>query len=197
MEDNVYSAPEAKLIDGSNTDEVGQHYIIPQAKLWAFSLLSFGIFLLPWNYMHWRRVKVNEDSDIWPAPRSLFSIFFINSLFTKFETSKIDSGAEHAWSPSANAVAYIIFSIIANILDRIYELTTTEINAVYWVLTLSALIIPILTISNAQRTVNIACGDPSGDSNRKWTLGNYLWIALLLVFWGLAIFGTIYADAGI
>ena len=197
MEDNVYSAPEAKLIDDSNTDEVGQHYIIPQAKLWTFSLLSFGIFLLPWNYMHWRRVKVNEDSTIWPAPRALFSIFFINSLFTKFEASKTNSGAEHTWSPSANAAAYIIFSIIANILDRIYELTTTDIDAVYWVLTLSALIIPILTISNAQRTVNIACGDPHGDSNRKWTLANYLWLALLLVFWVLAIFGTIYGDSEI
>jgi len=56
MENNVYTAPEAELIDSSNAHASGQHisehYVLPQAKLWVFSLLSFGLFLIPWAYMH-------------------------------------------------------------------------------------------------------------------------------------------------
>jgi len=194
MENNVYTAPEAELIDGTNTDEIGKHYILPQSKLWTFSLLTFGLFLVPWSYIHWRRIKLNEDSDIWPVPRALFSIFFVNSLFTKFEISKLNVSAQHRWSPSGNAAAYIIFSIIGNILDRIYDSTSIDIGIVYWVLFICSWIIPVLNISNAQRVANIAANDPRGESNSRWSTGNYLWMAVILVVWVLVFVGILYGD---
>jgi len=191
---NVYDAPQAELLDESNAQALSEHYVLPQSKLWIFSILSFGIFLIPWNYMHWRRIKLLENSNIWPAPRSLFSIFFIHSLFTNFELGKQQIEAEYTWSPAANAAAFIIFSIIGNLLDQIYSAMSLEIGLEYWLLFIAALIIPILSISNAQKVANIVSNDPTGHSNSRWTIGNYLWLVICLGFWALIGLGLFYAD---
>lgn len=193
MENNVYTAPEAELIDDSNAQDagkqLGEHYVLPQLKLWVFCVLSFGIFLLPWSYMHWRRIKQSDNSDIWPVPRAIFSVFFIHSLFTRFELSKVDVGSKYNWSLGTNAAFYIIFSVIGNLMDRIYESASMDIGAGYWVLFLCSWIIPIVTISNAQRVANIAVNDPQGETNSRWTVANFLWLGLCITFLALAAFG--------
>lgn len=193
MENNVYTAPDARLIDDSNAqdagEQVGEHYVLPQLKLWIFSMLSSGIFLLPWSYMHWRRIKQNDKSDIWPVPRAIFGVLFIHSLFTRFDRSKNDSGSEYTWSPGINAALFIIFSMIGNLMDLVYERASITIDAWYWVLFMCSWVIPIIAISNAQRVANIALNDPKGESNSKWTVSNFLWLAVCIAFWALAIFG--------
>jgi len=144
--------------------------------------------------MHWRRIKQNERSDIWPVPRAFFAIFFVHSLFTNFEQSKINIGSEHKWSPGANAAFFIIFSIIGNVMDRIYEAASISVGGTYWVLFLCSWIIPIVSINNAQRVANIAANDPRGESNSKWTATNVLWLALCIALWVLGIWGTLYGE---
>lgn len=193
MENNVYTAPKSELIDDSNAQDadkqLGQHYVLPQLKLWVFSMLSFGIFLLPWSYIHWRRIKQNDSSDIWPIPRAIFGVFFIHSLFTRFDESKDDSGSEYSWSPGTNAALFIVFSVIGNLMDRIYEGASVTIGAGYWVLFLCSWVMPVLAISNAQRVANIAENDPQGQLNSRWTVANFVWLAVCIVFWSLAILG--------
>lgn len=195
MENNVYSAPKAELIDSSNAGDFGKHYVLPLSKLWIFSILSFGIFLIPWNYIHWRQIKLNEGSKIWPTPRALLSLFFVNSLFTKFELSKIKAGADHKWSPGSNASIYILCYLLLNFLDQIYAAVGLSLaGASYWLLFLSSSIIPVVNISNAQRVANISANSPNGESNRQWTAGNYIWSAICVIFWILLFSVFVYSE---
>ena len=195
MENNIYNAPEAELVDQSNsTDEVIEFYVIPQTKLWIFSIFSLGIFLLPWNYMQWRRVKQTQNSSIWPVPRAIFSIFFVNSLFNMFDTSRKQSDREYSWSPGTNAGMYILFVVLSNVIDFFEAEFSGPSEWIYWLIVLGTLFVPIWAVSNAQRVANLAAGDPTGASNSQWTIANYVWCLVLALFWALAIYGLFYDE---
>lgn len=194
MENSPYTAPQAELIDQENVAAVSEHYVLPQSKLWIFGLLSLGLFLLPWNYIHWRRIKHSEGSNIWPAPRSLFSIFFINALFKEFERGRIKIGADYNWSPATNAGFFILFSVIGNVLDQVYSALSATTGFEYWLIFTLTIIVPIWNISNAQRAANMAANDPKGDSNKKWTIGNALWLVACIAIWALVYIGLFYGD---
>ena len=195
MENNIYNAPEAELVDQSNsTDEVIEFYVIPQTKLWIFSIFSLGIFLLPWNYMQWRRVKQTQNSSIWPVPRAIFSIFFVNSLFNMFDSSRKQSDREYSWSPGTNAGMYILFVVLSNVIDFFEAEFSGPSEWIYWLIVLGTLFVPIWAVSNAQRVANLAVGDPTGASNSQWTIANYVWCLVLALFWALAIYGLFYDE---
>jgi hypothetical protein len=40
-----------------------------------------------------------------------------------------------------------------------------------------------------QRTINVVCGDPDGDSNSEFTWANYAWMLLGGLLWAVAIWG--------
>lgn len=106
MENNVYAAPSAKLID-ENNQPAEAYYILPIVKLWLYNLVSLGIFTLPWFYLHWRQVKRTVDSDVWPIHRAVFSIFFVTALFKLFEQSQQNQSIDYRWSAGANAALFI------------------------------------------------------------------------------------------
>ena len=195
MDSNIYQQPKAQLIDASNSKiEQAEHYILPQRKLWIFSIASLGVFLVAWNYLHWRRIKQTEQSDIWPVPRAIFSVFFIYPLLIEFDGSREQKNIEYKWSVALNVTLYVVFFIVGNLLDRIYGIAEMEVNGVYYGLWLASLIVPVWVISNAQRVANLACDDAQGETNSKWTLGNTLWLGACVVLWALAIVGLFFTE---
>jgi len=75
----------------SNND-VEEQKIISLNKFIIPSFLSFDLYGIWWIYKAWRFYKQKENSDILPAARAIFCIFFLNSLFRKILVSAKEKG---------------------------------------------------------------------------------------------------------
>jgi hypothetical protein len=52
-------------------------------KFIALSLITFGLYDIWWIYKSWRFIRDQEKSEILPAFRTIFSLFFLISLFKR------------------------------------------------------------------------------------------------------------------
>jgi len=188
MEDNVYAAPSAELLD-EKSDDTAEFYVLTTQKLWLYSIISFGIFSVPWNYLHWRSVKRTVDPDIWPVARAIFSIFFVTSLFGLFNRSKDHQNIDHSWSPTGNAALYIVSSIAINIYYYTSEVTPNINLYVSMAVTVCLILLSTLAMSNAQVVANKACRDANGSSNARISIGNILWMIVGGLYWVLILIG--------
>ncbi|MCP5484873.1 MAG: hypothetical protein H7A22_05025 [Spirochaetales bacterium] len=88
-------------------------------------------------------------------------------------------------SPRGLATLYVIFTLASNLLDR---LAWKEIGTPYTDFLSFVLLIPIGSVLyRAQKIVNVACGNPTGQTNRRLSASNYLWIVLGLLLWLLTL----------
>jgi len=56
------------------------YYFVGRKKLIIMSLATLGVFTAYWCYRNWMVIKNNENLDIWPIARAVFSPVFAYSL---------------------------------------------------------------------------------------------------------------------
>lgn len=78
------------------------------------SLLSFGLYEIWWQYKTWIFFKERQKLDIMPAPRALFSILFIFSLFEKILVFGKRNGVSKEYSSSGLFALYFFLNFIIN-----------------------------------------------------------------------------------
>ncbi len=196
MANDIYKAPEANLenndINGSNSE----FFIVSIKKLWIMSFFTMGLYLLHWNYAHWKshRKSINKLG-IWPAPRALFSLFFIHSLMRLIADSYRQKSGKN-WSYSLYVIIYIGISVLGyavNFLSgetplvAIFLLFYTVIAS--WLLTFSVI--------DAQKKVNEICLDVDAETNKKITLANVFWLIVFATVWIFFVIGTVAKVMGI
>ncbi|MBX2846725.1 MAG: hypothetical protein KTR16_00280 [Acidiferrobacterales bacterium] len=188
MED-IYKAPEAELQKKSN-DKLVVHFPVSITKLWIISIATVGLYSLVWNYYHWRTLKYADETerDIWPVPRAIFSIFFVNALFKWFTESCERNNIDYKWQPSGMAALYIVTAILSNIFDQFVAPTNLIL---FFSIFIALLIGQIYSMAEAQKVANVAIGDPDGSANSSFTPANYLWLVIGLAFWALVIAGAV------
>ena len=187
MSDNVYSAPDAKLINEASVD-VPPFYVVGSRKFWILFFASFSLYLFYWFYKNWSNYRLRSDVTMWPVPRAIFSIFFTHSLFRKIDNTLQEAGASYSWSPRDMASLYVFLTITSSICSRLAD---NEIGLPYTLIAYM-LAVPLVgwPIFSAQKAANIACEDPRGHSNNRMTAANIVWIVIFGLLWALAIFGT-------
>lgn len=75
MNDNPYKAPESDLeLAVAGTEK--QFYVVSIRKFTILFFMTLGLYTIYWFYSHWNEYKLYSGKKIWPAPRSIFSIFF-------------------------------------------------------------------------------------------------------------------------
>ncbi len=90
-------------------------YIISVPKFIILSIVSFGIYRTWWQYKAWRFYKQKEKSDISPVARTIFSVFYLNSLFNKIQDSAIEKGYSERYS----SVGLFIGVLVAGALSKL------------------------------------------------------------------------------
>lgn len=192
---NPYAPPQADLVQGTETQGDTPFLSVSQTKLAFIYFLSFGLYLLPWFYGHWSRIKAREGTRIWPAPRSIFYIFFTHALFRRIRQEAQGRAIPVGWSPGTLATLFVALAVIANVLGNI----PTDPDTIHWLdLTplapMVALYFPLRTV---QETANLVNSDPQGARNSRFTalnwiaavLGGLLWVGLAIglaaIFFGL------------
>jgi hypothetical protein len=191
--DNPYSVTTAILHDDQlkQSDAVAndlKFYTVAPLKFILLFVGTFGFYKYYWFYKNWSRYKANSNDDIWPVMRAIFPIFFVHTLFGRVDEAIKEQPHEHFWSPNALVASFVIFQLIINLTGRVpsgeYENIALGIQLI--------LMVPVMgfILYLAQRAINVACGDPEGASNSKFSAVNWLWIVcggifLLMVIAGL------------
>ena len=187
MSNEIYNAPQAELANENDQANAKEFFIVSTRKLWIMGLVTMGIYLIFWNYYHWRNYRQSiDDQSIWPVPRAIFSLFFIGSLM-KLISEAFENKTGEAWAYTKYVVIYIFVSLISWFTSLIGD--DSQVFIIIDVLFLIfGTILFIYSVVPAQEKANKVCDDSAGLSNNKLTAANIIWIILFVLFWiaGLA-----------
>ena len=118
MERNIYDAPESDLVDSSEANDQ-LFYVVSKSKFAIMFFSTLGFYSVYWFYRNWALYKEHYNKDIWPIPRTIFIIFFIQSLFKYINEKLEETNSEFKWNHQTLAGFYIIFSVTGHICDRL------------------------------------------------------------------------------
>lgn len=186
MNDNPYSPPESN-IETIDDEEGCRFYVVSITKFTVLYFMTLGLYTIYWFYKNWKLHKDLTGSKIWPVARAIFNIFFAHKLFNEVQTSLVNKGKEFSWSPNSLATGYVVLTLAVHVSDR---LSSNDIgNPVTGVL--GVLLLPAIyfTLKKPQMAINLSQGDPDGELNSTFTVGNYLWIILGLLGWLMVLLG--------
>ncbi len=188
MSDSIYAPPEADVSEPASGGV--RYYIVAPFKFILLSLLTFTLYFVYWFYKNWQLIKIDDNDDIWPVPRSIFYIFFTHSLFTDVQESFKTQGRQWSWSPGLLATVFVVLTVINNVADRFIDYDSYSMWLGLWPLA-SAFVLTFLLLP-AQKAINAVCGDEGGTSNARLTIANWIWMVLGGLMWLLVLIG-IYA----
>jgi hypothetical protein len=173
-------------------------YVVSRKKLVILYLATFGLYSVYWFYKNWSNYKhstapnFNPDREIWPAPRGLFSIFFIHALFGDIKLYGHAKAMVADWNAGSQATRLVLTMIVSNVLDR---LSYRSIGSPYTDIASLLILAPLLSqFLSSQHMINVSCDDPDGESNSRFTTANYVWITLGVIWWIFVIIGFFLPD---
>jgi hypothetical protein len=189
---NPYAAPQAELTPQS--EAAADFYIVGKTKFLLLFVATLSLYGVYWFYRQWQAQKQHDGSDIWPAPRGIFSIFFTTSLTKLIDLRLKRDNIAYEWTPNTVAGVYIFFSVLANacthMANKSIGVPVTDL-ALY--LTLPAVTWAVWKMQDA---INHGCGDEKGETNSSLTVANYIWLAIGALMWVLVLLGTWVALGG-
>lgn len=102
--------PEQKLV-------VTELKILSVKKFLLLSFLSLSLYPVWWTYKVWRFFKEKEDSDILPAVRTVFGIFYYIPLFNKIQNLARSNGYTDNYNAVVLYLGIMIFSLLSRLPD--------------------------------------------------------------------------------
>ena len=183
MSENTSDLSQLECKDSAETSHL--FYVVSPKKFLILYFSTFGIYRGYWMYKNWSLYKDKTGESVWPIPRAIFSIFFVESLFKKVNSNADKNGIKLIFSDKVWAVAYVITSVIDHISSR---LDYKGIAAPYpeYVTFLTFVLLGWI-IYKAQVAINLSCGDEKGLSNSSFSLANYFWIVMGFIFYSFLI----------
>jgi hypothetical protein len=82
-------------------------------KFVILSIVTLGIYEIWWIFKSWRFFQDNEKSDIMPAMRTVFSIFYLIPLFNKILKLAKHNGYKHSYVSVFLFVGFLIVNLLA------------------------------------------------------------------------------------
>lgn len=180
MNTNPFAPPAAVVADVALAQSEGTptpFFPVSTTKLLVLSICTLGFYQVYWFYKNWRLIKERENSDISPAPRAIFSVFYCYQCFKRIGDFALPASAMTELAAGPLAAGWIITSLLHKLPEP------------YWLVSLLAPFFLVPVQARANR-VNAAV-NPDHDPNSHFSLWNWVAIVLgsaLLVF---AVIGTV------
>ena len=184
---NLYAPPQAQIADLIETTAVAPFYVVSERKFLLLFIATLGTYTFYWFWRHWKLHKIDKKLEIWPVPRAIFQIFFAHSLNREIDHLIHRKQQRYAWSANGLATVFVLFTITGNIADRLaWRGFGSPISDIIGLLTL----VPVCyCLFRTQQAANIACDDPEANANRHFTIANYVWLSLGMLWWALILLG--------
>jgi hypothetical protein len=190
----------AQVSDIENENEnTPEFFPVSEGKLITLYILSFGLYGFYWFYKNWQLQQPKMKKKISPVMRATFSIFFTHSLFRRIDERA--KGLEQKGTFNANALATLFVGavIASNLLDRtsmnsgiLAGLTSNKVIITSVIL----FILSTYPLVKAQATVNRINNDILGYLNHKYSIWNYLLMALGIISWLMMAMGLLAQSVG-
>ena len=186
-EENIYSTPKAELTDSHTAGSEIEFFPSSQTKLAILYFATFGMYPIYWFYKNWKLRKKAHGENVIPFLRALFYVFFTHSLFKKVEETSIAKGVATAWGATTLATVFVLLSILSNILEVINR-ESEVIGAIDYtgMIILVVLVWPLYVVQGVVNKVN---NDPKGELNSSYSIYNYIFIVIGVLFWLLVMIG--------
>ncbi len=187
----------AMSAEGQRTVEF---FPVSEGKFLTLYILSFGFYGLYWFYKNWTLQKNYMDKNIYPMWRAIFSIFFTHSLFNRINKRAQQLEQKHTFNANALATLFIATIIVSNILDRVSFNTGIMDDVSNNSLIITSLVLFLVSaypLVKVQATINRINNDLLGYLNHKYSLWNYVLIALGAIAWIMLGFGILADSMGL
>jgi hypothetical protein len=193
MNTSIYAAPKADLTMPVEVAGDG-FYVVSRRKFLVMYFMTLGFYKIYWFYKNWSMYKTMEraeggaDSNIWPVPRAIFSVFFVHALMR--EAYAHASGKLRNVNPDfdTTATALVGLMLVSNVIDR---LSWKGVGSPFTDYAGLALLLPLAYFLNiARQFINDASGDSTGKSNDSFTWANWIWIVIGALFWIVVAIGV-------
>lgn len=181
MNDNFYAPPEAFVADVELAAARPPLYVVSPRKLGLLMLGTCGLYSLFWNYRNWKNWRDAIGEPVWALPRTLFSWFFTHALFRRVREQAERQGITLAWRNGLHATLLVITMLLAAFVPWVAA-ESIGLRASY-ILPYLLLIPELLLMLQAQKQINLACGDAGGLGNDALSAANYIWLAIGLINW--------------
>ena len=185
-EENIYSTPKAELTGSHTAGSEVEFFPSSQTKLAILYFATFGMYPIYWFYKNWKLRKTAYGEKVIPFLRAIFFIFFTHSLFKKIEETSTAKGIA-TWGATTLATVFVLLTVISNILEVINR-ESEEIGAIDYtgMIILVVLVWPLYVVQGVVNKVN---NDPKGELNSSYSIYNYIFIVIGVLFWLLVMIG--------
>ena len=184
----------------NNIQNTPEFFPVSEGKLITLYILSFGLYGFYWFYKNWQLQQPKMEKKISPMLRAIFSIFFTHSLFKRIAARAEDLDQEHRFNANILATLFVGTVIVSNLLDRssmnsgmMAGLTSNSVI----ITSLILFFVSAYPLVRVQATINRINNDMLGYLNHKYSLWNYLLIALGVILWLVMAMGILAQSVGI
>jgi len=184
----------------SANENTPEFFPVSEGKLITLYILSFGLYGFYWFYKNWQLQQPKMDKKISPTMRATFSIFFTHSLFNRINESAKGLEQKHRFNSNVLATLFIGAVIVGNLLDRTSinsGIIAGMTNKTVIITSLVLFLLSVYPLVKVQATANRINNDMLGYLNHKYSVWNYLLIALGVIFWLMMAMGLLTASMGL
>lgn len=152
------------------------YFAVSATKLVVMCFFTLGIYCIYWFYMQWRLIKERERSDIIPAMRSIFQIFFCYSLIQHVNATAQSNHVDGQLPAGFLATGFIILSLLSRLPDPYWPISFLFIGT-------------LVPVQNLMNRVNIQLV-PHATRNERFSGANIAFVIIGGLVLVLALIGT-------
>jgi len=184
VSDPLYAPPKANLLIAAEPEP--EFYTVAPRKYVALYILTFGWYGFYWFYRNWKLYGQYSGRRNWPVIRAMFSIFFIHRLLRYINKSLSRQGMRRLRGGFVIVPVYILTMVVSVfiMLGTSGKLAADQVSG-WMILFLVNLLIQMMNGFVVQRAVNRATNNPAGQSNSRFSVVNYAWMAVGTCYWAL------------
>ncbi|TDF85117.1 hypothetical protein [Pseudomonas sp. H9] len=185
----------------SETKREPMFFVVSVKKLIVMHFFTLGLYLNYWSYRNWVAYRQSSGEKVNPLLRAVFPVLFLYPLLARVDRQIKAQGQRYEWSPVMLVMGFVLITLLSFSLDLgQYEWTEELLGQVIVDLvvvfddTLTVMIVALLLIavqlwlaSTIQRAINFAEGDRLGAQNSSFTLLNWAWMAIGILYWLLTV----------
>lgn len=163
---------------------------VSESKLMTLYILSFGMYGFYWFYKNWKCLQPRMPENISPSLRATFYIFYTHALFQQIYQRTAHLQQKHRFNASKLATFFVSCVVIGTLIDSLSAVSSLLDNLssrFFDITSLTLFIISVYPLAKVQATANRINNDILGYLNHKYSLLNYLLIALGVTFWMIAV----------
>ena len=186
--------------DASYDSKGPEFFPVSEGKLMTLYILSFGLYGIYWFYKNWKLQQPRMEKNILPMVRAIFSIFFTHSLFKIINQRAEQLETKHSFNANVLATFFVATIVVSNVIDNFSFSSAAMMdlsNNSIIITSIGLFMLSAYPLVKVQATVNRINNDMLGYLNHKYSLWNYVMMALCVILWILLAMGLLAESMGL